>query len=278
MGRSGGYWPKIRSQLKRLFVWIVVVAIVILVGGLVYFSTPYEGTAASLDAVEADDRVTVDRTDLGYALQPADGTSEAGVVFYPGGRVHPNAYVGSLAALPREGNVTVVVPKLPLDLAILDYAFGRTPLWTHAADRAMSSYPDIDRWYVGGHSLGGSMACRYAADESDVEGLVLYASYCDVDISDSDLAVLSVSGSADTVLNRAAYERNLDNLPAAAQVRTLDGLNHTQFASYRGHDEPSGTSYELAHERLNEVVVPWLRSVIDSGSPALLGSNWVPAN
>ncbi|MEF8936813.1 alpha/beta hydrolase [Halovenus amylolytica] len=270
MGRSGGYWPKIRSQLKRLFVWIVVVAIVVLVGGLVYFSMPYEGTAASIDAVEEDDRVTVDRTDLGYVLQPADATPEAGVVFYPGGRVHPNAYVGSLAALSREGNVTVVVPKMPLDLAILDYGFGRTPVWDDAADRARSAHPDIDRWYVGGHSLGGSMACRYA-DDSDVEGLLLYASYCDVDLSDSDLDVLSVTGSADTILNRGAYDRNSANLPDSARTETLDGLNHSQFASYRGQDTPSGTGYEVAHERLNGVVVPWLRSALAGDSAALLG-------
>jgi hypothetical protein len=117
------------------------------------------------------------------------------------------------------------------------------------------------------------MACRYVADDSDVQGLLLYASYCDVDISDSNLEVLSVTGSADTVLNRAAYERNLEKLPASARVQTVEGLNHTQFASYRGHDEPSGTSYELAHERLNEVVVPWLRNATNSESPALLGSD-----
>ena len=268
--KMAGYGALIYSQLKRLFVWVLVAAIVVLAVGLVYVTMPYQGTAESIAAVEDDDRVTVTQTDLGYVLQPAERSPEAGVVFYPGGRVHPDAYVGSLAALSRDANVTVVVPKMPLNLAILDRWFARTPLWTDAAGRVIADYPDIEQWYVGGHSLGGSMACRYADEDRDVEGLLLYASYCDVDISDSDLAVLSVTGSADTVLNRNAYQRNLDNLPASAQVAELDGLNHTQFASYRGQDDPSGTSYELAHERLNGVVVPWLRSAIDGGVAAVL--------
>jgi len=245
---------------KRLFVWLgaaLIVATAITVG---YLGTPYHGTPESIAAVEDDPRVSVDRTDDGYVLQPAGTEPEAGVVFYPGGRVDPDAYVGSLAALPREANVTVVVPKLPLNLAVVGYGLAQNGVRSHAADGAMAEHPEVDEWYVGGHSLGGAMACRYAATNDDVEGLLLYASYCDVDISERDLAVVSVTGSADGVVDRQAYERNRGNLPPSTRFAELAGVNHTQFGSYTGQDAPSGTSNEAAHRRLNVVVVSWLQN------------------
>ena len=250
----------IRRQALRLCVWVGVALLVVAALAVGFLGTPYQGTAESISAVEDDPDVTVDRTNGGYVLQPATTESEVGVVFYPGGRVDPNAYMASLAPLVREANVTVVVPRMGLNLAVVDYGLAATGFGTHAADSAMAAHPEIDEWYVGGHSLGGAMACRYTATNPAIEGLVLYASYCDVDISDRDLAVVSVTGSADGVLNTDAYEATLDNLPASTQLAELDGVNHTQFGSYTGQDRPSGTSYETAHSRLNRVVVPWLQA------------------
>lgn len=259
MARSAEYWSVARRQGRRLVVWIVVALIVIAALAVGYLGTPYHGSPESIAAVEDDEQVTVDRTADGYVLQPADTTPAAGIVFYPGGRVDPDAYVGSLAALSREANVTVVVPPMTLNLAVVDYGLAANGLGSHAADSAMADRPAIDDWYVGGHSLGGAMACRYAA-ANEVDGLLLYASYCDRDISERDLAVVSVTGDADGVIDRNAYERNRENLPPSTRVAELDGVNHTQFGTYRGQDEPSGTSYETAHRRLNGVVVPWLQN------------------
>ena len=249
-----------RRHAKRLFVWFGVALLVVVALTVAVLATPYHGTQESIAAVSDDPDVTIDRVDGSYVLQPADTAPTAGVVFYPGGRVDPDAYVGSLAPLAREANVTVVVPAMPLHLAVVDYGLAEIGVGGHAANTAMASQPGVDEWYVGGHSLGGAMACRYAAADDEVEGLLLYASYCDVDIADGDLAVVSVTGSADEVLDRQAYARSRENLPASARVAELAGINHTQFGSYRGQDAPSGTSYETAHSRLNGVVVPWLRN------------------
>lgn len=266
-----------RRQGKRTAVWLVALLLVVLTLVLVYFTLPYQGTAESIAAVEDDPQVTVEQTDIGYVIEPAERTPAAGVVFYPGGRVDPNAYVGSLAALSRDANVTVIAPEMPLNLAIIDYGLAQGGLGTHAADAAISEYDSIDRWYVGGHSLGGAMACRYARTNPELEGVLLYAAYCDIDISDSNLDVVSVAGSADTVLNWDTYEQSRDNLPASARVEVLDGLNHTQFGSYTGQDEPSGTSFETAHERLNGVVVPWLQGSLESSQQILESGDPVPA-
>jgi len=250
-----------RRQGKRLGVWLLVVALLLLTAFVVYFATPFEGTG--VDAVDDDPAVVVSQTDGGYVLEPADTEPTAGVVFYPGGRVDPSAYISSLAPLVREAEVAVVIPEMPLNLAIFDYLGARVSPRPDAATAAMNRHPAIDRWYVGGHSLGGAMACRYASEHTgDVDGLLLYAAYCDVDISDSGLSVVSVVGEGDTVLNRASYREGLGLLPPDASTNELADLNHSQFGSYTGQpgDEPSPISYERAHDRLNDVVVPWLRN------------------
>jgi hypothetical protein len=252
----------LRSQGKRLIGWGVVVLVVLLTVAVVFLGTPFEAPEDSLDRVENDPGVSVTEAGGGYVLEPAE-PSDTGLVFYPGARVAPDAYVESLAPLARDANVTVVIPRFPFNLAIVDYGLARTGLWPHAPTAAMDDHPEIERWYVGGHSLGGAMACRYADGYTDrIEGLVLYGSYCDRDISDSGLAVLSVAGTGDTVIDWNAYERGLDRLPAEAAVTELDGLNHTQFGRYTGQsgDTPTGTSYTEAHARLNEVAVSWFQN------------------
>jgi pimeloyl-ACP methyl ester carboxylesterase len=119
----------------------------------------------------------------------------------------------------------------------------------------------VDAWYVGGHSLGGVGACRYAhANPDRVAGVVLFASYCDRDVSDAGRA-LAVTGSADVILDREAFRANRDRLPADATVVSVEGMNHTQFGSYRSQrgDAPAPLRYETAHERLREILVGFLR-------------------
>ena len=260
----------VRRQTKRLVGWLVVLVFVTITVTVVFLGTPFEGPSASIEAVDSDDGVSLERTNGGYVLEPTETDAETGeptitdtnvgLVFYPGARVTPSAYVESLAPVARDANVTVVIPSMPLNLAIVDYGVARTGLRSHAATAEMAERPDIEQWYVGGHSLGGAMACWYADDHrDDVEGLVLYGSYCDRNIADRGLAVLSIAGVQDTVIDASDYERGVSKLPAAATVVELDGLNHTQFGSYSGQrgDTATGTSYEDAHARLNEAVVSW---------------------
>ena len=243
----------LRGQAKRAGVWLGVLGLLAVATALLWLGTPFHGTEAGIDAVDADDDVVVERTDGGgYVLRPPGNPTDVGVVFYPGARVHSDAYLTALAPLVREHHVTVVVPRMPLNFALLDH---------RAADTVRRTHPAVDRWYVGGHSLGGVAACRYAAGaDGALAGLFLYASYCDVDLAGADLRVLSVTGTADTVLDRERYQDARDRLPDDARVVALEGLNHTQFGDYRGQagDRDSTLSYAVAHDRLANVTLAWL--------------------
>lgn len=241
----------LRRQGKRAFVWVVAIAVVATAVGVGYFGTPLHGASASVTAVEENPNVELSQQNGDYIIEPAGNSSDTGLVFYPGGRIHPDAYLATLTPLAAESNVTVVVPEMPLNIAYFDRG---------AAARYVSG-SEIDTWYVGGHSLGGVMACRYANQNQDaVDGVVLFASYCDRNISATGLSAISITGSADTVLDRSAYEANSDNLPQTVTLAELP-VNHSQFGSYRGQsgDSPSSVSYEQAHERITDVLRAWLQ-------------------
>ena len=76
-----------------------------------------------------------------------------GLIFYPGGKVEHIAYAPLMRKLADHGILCVLV-EMPLNLAVMDI---------DAADGIQERYPQIKSWYIGGHSLGGSMAASHAA-------------------------------------------------------------------------------------------------------------------
>ncbi|MDD5898634.1 MAG: alpha/beta hydrolase [Clostridia bacterium] len=132
--------------------------------------------------------------------------AKTGFIFYPGGKVEHTAYAPLMRGLADKGVLCVLV-EMPLNLAVLDM---------NAADEILEMYPHIDNWYIGGHSLGGSMAASHAAKNASIyDGLVLLASYSTADLSSAGLKVISIYGSEDGVLNMKKYVENKANLPAS---------------------------------------------------------------
>jgi dienelactone hydrolase len=248
---ADGTGQRIRANGKRVVVWVVALLLIVATGFTLYFGTSLHGREPSVRAGQSNDAVTVSHSNGVYVIEPADGTATAGFVFYPGGRVHPDAYLSSLAPFAARADVVVFIPKMPLNLAVFD---------PDAAGSVIARHPDINQWFVGGHSLGGAMACRYASTHPELAGLVLFAAYCNREVS--GMAVLSVTGGADVVLSRESYRRNRENLPASATLTVIPGMNHSEFGSYTGQrgGQPARIGYEVAHDRLASVVVPWFEN------------------
>ena len=171
-----------------------------------------------------------------------------GVIIYPGGKVEYTAYIPLMQACAEEGILCVLV-EMPYNLAVFD---------VNAADGIQKDYPEIEEWYIGGHSLGGSMAASYLADNADdYEGLILLGSYSTADLSDTDLAVLSVFGSEDKVMNREKYEDNKSNLPSDFTEFVIDGGCHAYFGMYgaqTGDGTPTITNEEQIRLTVENIV------------------------
>ena len=115
---------------------------------------------------------------------------------------------------------------MPLNLAVL------------APDSALdviAAHPEIARWAVGGHSLGGSMAATFAKAHPDlVQGLVLWASYPAQwdELPRSSLAVASIYGTSDGLATSQKIDTSRALLPADTTWVEILGGNHAQFGSY----------------------------------------------
>ena len=195
--------------------------------------------------------VSVTSTDHSVVLSPASGGSDTGLVYIPGAKVDPYAYMYKLSGVVEEAGVTVVITKPALNLAFFD----THPLADYTADA-----PGIEHWYVGGHSLGGVRACQLA-DDPAVDGLVLFGSYCANDLADSELRVLSIAASNDGLSTEAKIRDAAPRLPASADFTVIDGANHAQFGDYgtQPGDNAATITTTEARGQLTALLVAFLR-------------------
>jgi pimeloyl-ACP methyl ester carboxylesterase len=213
------------KTLRRLLIVIVGFLAVAAAGFAGYaLLVTAEPQAQALAALETGDQVQVTTGDL-LVFQPAGRDPRAGLILYPGGFVDPRAYAPPAREIAAAGYL-VVIPPVPLNLAVL--APGR-------AAEIIDRFPEIAHWAVGGHSLGGAMAAQFAADNPDqVAGLVLWGAYPPggVDLSDREMAVLSVYGTRDGLTSIAEIDGSRGQLPPASEFVAIDGGNHAQFGWY----------------------------------------------
>lgn len=214
---------------KRKGLWIAAAILLTLaIAVAVYAGDYYRAEEAAVAAMAGSDTVTVEQA--GNLTVFAPQSPEAGFIFYPGGKVEHTAYAPLLLELAQE-NILCVLVQMPLNLAVLDM---------DAAEGIPEKYPEIKSWYIGGHSLGGSMAASYAAENAEgLDGLVLLAAYSTADLKSTDLEVLSIYGSEDRVLNMEKYQQYRPNLPETTWEWVIDGGNHALFGSY-GPQEGDG--------------------------------------
>jgi hypothetical protein len=209
----------------RMAVGVMLAAIMAGVAGfLIWALNPPGIEAEAQTALESLDTSRLERR-KGLVFSPQGGISGVGLILYPGGRVRPEAYAPLAEAIADRGYLTVI-PRMRLNLAVLEI---------QAADEMMAAYPEVDRWVIGGHSLGGAMAAEYAADQPEkVQGLVLYAAYPaeSTDLSERDLEVLSIYATRDGLASMEEVLASADRLPEDTDWVEIEGGNHAGFGWY----------------------------------------------
>lgn len=213
-----------KRWLPRILATIGLLSAVAAIAFIVWGSTPQPATEAALQALVSDSAVVV-TTDAWITFSPAGQTVRAGLIVYPGGHVDPRAYAPLARSIAARGYQVVIVP-MPLALAVL------------APDRAqevLAANPTISTWAIGGHSLGGAMAARFAYTHLDVvDGLVLWAAYpaATNDLSSFPGVVASIYGTRDGLSTGDKIEASRRLLPAETRWWAIEGGNHAQFGDY----------------------------------------------
>lgn len=135
---------------RRRLLWpmnaMVLSLIIICVISMSRYIYDYYHATSEAQEVLAQPEVTVEhinsRTIAFVPQQP-----KAALIFYPGGKVEYTAYAPLMQELAKQGFLCLL-EKMPLNLAVLDIT---------AADGLQEKFPEIDKWYIGGHSLGGDL-------------------------------------------------------------------------------------------------------------------------
>jgi len=222
---------------KNLLKIIAVIVILCLIGAVAFYVYALNYMKADSIAMNIAEDVYVKD---GNYLMPGFESGELyekniGIIFYPGAKVEAAAYLPLFDELRLKG-VNCIVVSMPLRFAFFD---------TDKADDMYEEFPEVEHWYISGHSLGGAMASSYASNNQDkVEGLILIGAYVYGDYP-KDKALV-IYGSNDLGLDR-------DKIYTESTNVEIIGGNHAGFGNY-GVQKGDG-ELEITREVQQEITV-----------------------
>lgn len=227
-----------KNKGKKILLGFLVFLIIIFSAFFLYVNTAYKATEEALLGLQSTARIEVSGKNPTLFYLKNEELPKVGVIFYPGGKVESDAYSLFLRRISQEGYAVFLV-DMPFNLAVFDI---------DAAEDVIDDNPEINEWYLVGHSLGGSMAAIFAEKtEKELAGLILLAAYSTANLSQTDLPVLTLYGSEDKVISQDKQLEYRDMLPDNSIEIVIQGGNHAQFGNYglqKGDGKPTITSQE----------------------------------
>lgn len=199
--------------IKRILI-VIAILIALLFIALVIYTKDYSRPDEIASAIEE-----VTERDGGDLIMPKSKDGEfanenIGMIFYPGGKVDEAAYLPLISRLQEDG-IDCIIVKMPFKLAV----FG-----INKAGDLYDEFPEVEHWYMSGHSLGGVIGSSYAAKNQDkLDGLILMGSYVYGDYPDED--ALIIYGENDIALD-------LTQISDESDVVMIEGGNHAGFGNY----------------------------------------------
>lgn len=225
---------KIKKNLLKIIAVIVILCLICVFAFYVY----------ALDYMRADSIAMHIAEDVyvkdGNYLMPGFESGELyeeniGIVFYPGAKVEAAAYLPLFDELRLKG-INCIVVSMPLRFAFFDI---------NKADDMYEEFPQVEHWYMSGHSLGGAMASSYASDNQEkVDGLILLGAYVYGNYPKKDALV--IYGSNDLGLDKTKIYNESTNIE-------IVGGNHAAFGNY-GVQKGDG-ELEITREEQQNITV-----------------------
>jgi hypothetical protein len=222
----------------------------------VFYSTlsPVCPAENALPFLNSDERVQVTVAQNAY-FQPAVKNAATGFIFYPGGRVDYRSYAPLAHRLAEKGWPVAIVP-MPLNLAVLG---------SDRASQVIKEHPEVSHWIIGGHSLGGSMAAKFLAENpGKISGIVFMASYpAGKELTASHIPVLSIYATNDGLISMKEWETYRPRFPTNTQWISIVGGNHAGFGWYgkQEGDNPATISLEEQTDKIVQSIDQFMKLI-----------------
>ena len=217
--------------------------VIILVGAfLIYASDYYRADDVAIAVMQSE---AVTRVEDNFIMLSPTEPGDSAIIFYPGAKVEYISYLPLLEKIKQSSNVTCILVKMPFNMAIFDQ---------NAADNIIGMFPNIDNWYIAGHSMGGAMASDYASKNQDkIKGLILLGAYIYGNYPAENS--LTIYGSFNTsVEEKINYTEN---------IITIKGGNHAQFGNYgKQKGDPDAT---ISSEEQQNIAVEAIQEFLEKG-------------
>ena len=207
---------------KKRIITLLTVLILFVIGFFIWLSNGYSLQEDDMKYLQSNSKVEVTVEGEYTYFTPKNVSETKGFIFYPGERVDSSSYAKLCNNIASYGYKVVAV-DMPFNYA----NFGKDK-----ATKVIEDNPEITKWVIGGDSLGGTVACEYAVNNKNVEGIVLISSYPRYNISELGFDVLSIWGSKDNVVDYKELINSKEQLPKDTKYVEIEGANHSQFANY----------------------------------------------
>ncbi len=223
-----------KKSVKGLLIAVILV-VLLFTGFYIYTLDYYKADNSDIETAKASTTVSmISEKNLTFFYPEKNNDLSTAFIFYPGGKVEHTAYTPLLIKLAEKGFTGVLV-KMPFNLAVFQM---------NAAEKIFEKLPEINHWYIGGHSLGGAMASSYASKNSErVNGLILLAAYPTDEIPKP---ILALYGSEDSILD-------ITKLQNVKNQYIIEGGNHAYFGNY-GEQSGDGIATITRAEQQEEAV------------------------
>ena len=238
---------KKKRRKKRWLIVAVVVLVVLLIAAFIY--TPALPEVAKI----ADQMENVDGDLYFY------GNSDVGFIIYPGVKADERSYAYIAQQLNKEGH-TVIIPNIPLHMAVYGPEQGLA---------IMEDNPQIEKWFLIGHSLGGLPISQIAAEQPEkLEGVAFVASLMILDLSNTDISAIRITAEHDGVMPDKMMESNLNYLPENSVSVVIEGANHNQFGAYwhPGFDGTATITWKEQQDQMVALILDFFHEQIHGGS------------
>ncbi len=207
---------------------LLILLVVGMYGYLVYSTAAGNAAPAAeaMAAMQSDAAVTVTMEDW-LVMQPASSTPTIGIVFYAGAYCDVRGYAPVLKEVAAAGYL-VIAPTLPFDFSIFA---------PDIADEVRAAYPEIKRWVIAGHSMGGAMAGRYAyLNQDNLAGLIVFDSFPPGgnSLAESKLPILLFERAKADGSRSQKFIDNAGLYPEGTPNILIPGAQHMYYGSFDG--------------------------------------------